>query len=760
MAVIGTFGSFTAARLGIYASQSALNVTGNNISNINTKGYTRQRLDLVSLHSSGYARYHNSFNLDIGYGVLTESVSQLRDPFMDIRYRDMNSNVGSYEAMVKGLDQVVDILDEVGQGKYDFGVIEGALNEAVQMLNNLNYRPGTDDYDTIVRSSLQSMTRFFNSYADSLAVVKENLTQDLKADVATINTTLEQIRDLNVQIRDAGLFGDKALELRDARNVLIDELSGYMKIDVRYDMEKIDEFSSVERINISIADSGTPPIKLVQGIYAAELEMPEMAALRNPAFDASNPQSNKYISQESDFRDPANPIIKYTNNAREALRGTAPNNAPILNDANAVANINNAGFALPAGFTLPADTQYDEANMGPYLIENPDGTFTGTGDRDAATQVPNALSRADERYNDDNRLWMQLKPLVDEKGKYMRDEYHQEVKEIVDLSDTQLYGSLQSKRELITEEGEFASADDIALDPDANIKRGVPYYQHAIDALAQMLAKTFNDANRLNFDQVKEAYVINAAGEFEGALDKAGNPIPEDYFDDIIQQIADVKADNTLTEKEKMDQVAALEQEAYDNMEQLRQGGQLVPEWAFYNGGVLLSNKGDGNDPTGITAANITIAKDWAIGSVRILNTKKPDIFDANNPDKPLAHTTANDNIFHMISLMDQKLDYRAGTIVGNAQDGDEIFFSGTFQEMLSNINLTLAMDKSTANSQYSSYTQKALNLENNRQSVSGVDLNDEATSMMMFQKSYSAACQLMTTLDSMLDKLINGTLR
>ena len=40
------------------------------------------------------------------------------------------------------------------------------------------------------------------------------------------------------------------------------------------------------------------------------------------------------------------------------------------------------------------------------------------------------------------------------------------------------------------------------------------------------------------------------------------------------------------------------------------------------------------------------------------------------------------------------------------------------------------------------------------------MDLNDEATNMMMYQKSYAAACQLMTTLDSMLDKLINGTLR
>ncbi len=96
MAVIGTFGSFTAARLGIYASQASLNLTGNNIANINTKGYTRQRLDLVSLHSDGNIRYANSYNLDIGYGVLAEGTSQLRDPFMDIRYRNEQSSVGAY----------------------------------------------------------------------------------------------------------------------------------------------------------------------------------------------------------------------------------------------------------------------------------------------------------------------------------------------------------------------------------------------------------------------------------------------------------------------------------------------------------------------------------------------------------------------------------------------------------------------------------------------------------------------------------------
>ena len=68
-------------------------------------------------------------------------------------------------------------------------------------------------------------------------------------------------------------------------------------------------------------------------------------------------------------------------------------------------------------------------------------------------------------------------------------------------------------------------------------------------------------------------------------------------------------------------------------------------------------------------------------------------------------------------------------------------------------------MDQYATTGKVETYTLLALDLENDRQSVSGVDLNEEATSMMQFSKSYSAACKLLTTLDSMLDKLINGTI-
>ena len=785
MAVIGTFGSFTAARLGIYASQSSLNVTGNNIANINTKGYTRQRMDLVSLHSDGNIRYANSYNLNIGYGVLAEGVSQLRDPFLDIRFRDENSKVGSYQAKLDCLEQMASILDEVGKGTGEFGIIEAQFNDLLAQLENFNGNAGVDVYDTTVRGSAESLTKLFRDYAEGLKTVENNKLNQLKEDVKTVNSLLTRIRDLSEQIREAGIHGDKALELRDDRNVYIDELSAYMKIDVSYDMEKIDEFSSVERINISIAGSGNPPIKLIQGIYGTQLTMPDTTAARNPAYNSSDPRCNRYISQESD---PASGKILYTDNEREALRDA--NGDLVWN------NVKGEAILQGLGYTGTLDQQFEE-KFAKYLILNDDGTVQGyTNDPDQATQVDNAVEGSEE-----NRLWMSLEPLKDARGKFMKDQYHKDITESVDLTDNQLYGSLQAIREFLTEKGEFSSADDRLFDPEATQKRGVQYYKKSLDALAKKFADELNKANRLEFSQVSEAYVtkeiadpndptkqIKVFIDKDGNViqDKDGNPITAAEFDQLgkdIERLDTLRADlkKVLADKTDPDRDQKLEdlrkeikdledtdipgrsEELYEKMELLRQSGDLTTEWAFYNGGVLFSNHGDTNDPTGINASNITIANSWSTGDVRILNTKKPDtlIEDPNGgPDKVLSHTTADDNIYHIINLINKDFDYLPSEIVDNAADGTKKYFTGSFQERLSDINSILALDGQTTATLYNNTTTQALVLENSRQSVSGVDLNDEATNMMVFQKSYAAACQLMTTLDSMLDKLINDTIR
>ena len=759
MAVIGTFGSFTAARLGIYAAQSSLNVTGNNIANINTKGYTRQRMDLVSLHSWGTARYANKMNHDIGYGVLCDSVSQLRDPFMDIRYRNEQSNVGASETWMDCLQQLAHVLDEVGDGD-DFGVIEKQFNEFAAQLQALKGNVGTEEYDTVVRANAEVLCNLLNNYSKALDTVENSQLKNLKDDVTSVNTILTQIRDLNAEIREAGIHGAKALELRDARNVLIDELSTYIKIDVSYDMEKIDEFNSVERLNINLADSGNPPTRLICGIFGTQLEMPETAPMRNPAYNFDNPND--------------------------------PKNAKILEDQGMyIAKINVDGT-----FEYTNNPVTEDMAKAEWLKTHDDLQGMPTPKEPWALPVNNVKIGDDNEH--DNRVWMNTQPLKDEKGRVFRDSDGKESQR-VELGDNSLYGSLQSLREFVTGKGEFSSKLDMQYNKNATTNRGVPYYRMSLDALAKKFADMFNDANRFDIDMVTKAYQVNDPDNPTAFIGKDGaavtytkadgtvENINPTEFDDLAKDIKDLEQlKKDLTENAKrtdLDPVAkeqerqriqaeinaiegkdggieARTQAAYEKMEILRQKGNLNTEYAYYNGGVMFSNNGDGDDPTNITAANITISKSWSVGEVRILDTKKPDTIVIGDDGKiTLTHSTANDNIAHMVNLMSQKLDYLPKDADPNAA-GDTRYFNGSFQERFADMSVILAVDQQTTTTLYNSYTIKSLNLENDRQSVAGVDLNDEATNMMTFQKSYSAACQLMTTLDSMLERLINGTLR
>ena len=279
MAVIGTFGQFTTARLAIYASQASLSVTGNNIANINTTGYTRQRMDLVSLYSTGQGKYANIFNTNVGYGVLTRGATQLRDPYLDIRYRNENAKLGANEETLDCLYQISSILDEVGKGTGDlegYGVIEAQLGLLKKALENQNTHAGSEEYDNLVRSAANVLCTYFNKAADDLADIKEHKVNELNESISDINKLLTNIRDLNVQIRTQGIYGEKALELRDARNVALDQLSKYMHINVEYSMERIDQFTEVEKLTVTIANSKGPdgePIKLVDGIYGGQIKI-------------------------------------------------------------------------------------------------------------------------------------------------------------------------------------------------------------------------------------------------------------------------------------------------------------------------------------------------------------------------------------------------------------------------------------------------------------------------------------------------------
>ena len=296
---VSTFGSFTTARLGLYASQKALEVTGHNIANINTTGYTRQVLRQDSLYIGGSDRYRSAFDVRVGAGVLPTGVSQLRDPYLDIRYRNELASVGATDAKLNGLQELAGILDEVGKGPEGDGIIELQFKDIYDQLQNLvTDGAGRADADRLVRSSAESLVRLFNSYASKLDGIEKDRINDFKQDLKSINNILDNIRNLNDSIRSSQIHGGDALELRDQRNLLIDDLSKMVKIDVTYEQEYIGADTYVEKLVIKMAGNGqgnnTEHSTLIDGIFGTNFSItqvpvdpadPTSALMDSPNFD-------------------------------------------------------------------------------------------------------------------------------------------------------------------------------------------------------------------------------------------------------------------------------------------------------------------------------------------------------------------------------------------------------------------------------------------------------------------------------------------
>lgn len=859
MAVIGTFSSFTTARLAIYASQASLNVTGNNIANINTQGYTRQRMDLVSLYSYGTAKFANIYNTNIGYGVLTNGATQLRDPYLDIRYRDENCKLGQNTEWLDGLTQMGRILDEVGKGKQGFGVIEAQLGSLKDSLQDLSNKLDSTEYDDLVRMEARTLATYFNSGAKELQTIWDNKKLELGDAVNDVNKLLTDIRDLNDKIRTQAIYKDKALELRDARNLALDKLSEYMHINVEYSMERIDQYTEVEKLTVTLADSKGPdgkPIKLVDGIYGAQISIQDKEPAMNPNADVmkilevmdrvkaeaeeANQITEDMITARTAQKRPdiekENPIDQppWTDRlavlekreiaaAQKKALADLLEQKPDATDAEKEAALAQgetdgkaaAADALQAEWDteinlrakaaatreLRAEQQaaIDQAVANSTEIQDAVAQFgkylktDGTATNELYKKDANGVVQVDEKGNpiylddvktyDNDKFLLQVEPLKDERDRLMVDPYTVSKRsEVVELDDTVLTGKIQAIREMLTEEGEYSSAQDagkgtedrLSDDPNAAIKRGIPYYQKALDSLAQKIADTFNKLNQMPMDKVyqmsDDQFYVDPDGNIVGAADP-GAEVQTPFLQSKDPKVNLTDADGKLVTRERLAKAEALladktatpeeQKEAYEDyetcMSALRENGLKDPVYGFYDGGVLFSNNGNTSDPSGITAENIAISYDWSRGPVRILNSTQPDYYD--DAGNLIKHSSLNDNILHMINVYDEKLDYYAKDIQPDADNATQAMFNGSFREVFTALSGTLADDAYATDGKVSSFELMTLDLENDRQSVSGVDLNEEATSMMQFSKSYAAACKLLTTLDSMLDKLINGTI-
>lgn len=224
-----SFSSYYVARSGIQNAQYNLRITGQNMSNVNTTGYTRQRLDSYAVGSSGNnMRYANVSDLAIGGGVDAKGVSQLRDPYLDVRYRLESGKVSKSGTEVNTLSSIEDIYDEISTNG-----INSQITDLIKQLNTLAGSPADTNLETIVKNSALLLTQAFHNAAEQLSQIRKQETDSfLSSGIDQANSLLQNIAQLNREIKSCDISQVPALELRDQRNQLLDQLSQQFNIRV------------------------------------------------------------------------------------------------------------------------------------------------------------------------------------------------------------------------------------------------------------------------------------------------------------------------------------------------------------------------------------------------------------------------------------------------------------------------------------------------------------------------------------------------
>lgn len=213
------------AYTGLLASNAALNTTSNNIANVQTNGYSRQQ---VNQQAASALRVFATYGC-AGAGVETLSVERIRDGFYDTKYWNNNARVGEYGMKEYYMRQVETYFDDNGKNA-GFKTIFDQL--MVTGLEELMKDPSNATAKSQFVGYAGALAEYFNGLAGNLEKVQKDVNSEIKSKVDEINSLAGEIATLNKQINTIELTGVIANELRDRRDLLIDQLSEIVSVDI------------------------------------------------------------------------------------------------------------------------------------------------------------------------------------------------------------------------------------------------------------------------------------------------------------------------------------------------------------------------------------------------------------------------------------------------------------------------------------------------------------------------------------------------
>ncbi len=269
------FSSFYTGTSGLQTSQNALNATGHNMSNLDTVGYVRQQAYLASnTYNTLSINTKSVANQQYGTGVTFAATRQVRDYFLDLTYRKESGRCSFYETSFGVMEEVETILGELNEVAF-----QESLSNLSTAIQELSKEPDSAVAQGLLVQSAAAFLERSQSVYSGLSAYQDNLNTNIGNMTNKINDYGNQIKWLNDQIRYIETAGiENANDLRDARNQLIDELSGMAKIEV----------SETTNGTVTVKLEGEPFV-VEDRVYEMALAMDETTGFYTPYWPHNTP---------------------------------------------------------------------------------------------------------------------------------------------------------------------------------------------------------------------------------------------------------------------------------------------------------------------------------------------------------------------------------------------------------------------------------------------------------------------------------------
>ena len=253
---------FEIGRTGIQANQQGLKAASQNITNVGTEGYSRQRAILEA------GRPQGGINPT---GVRVTDVTRLVDQFIEAQLTDTTQDFGRFNIRYDLLQRVETVFSET-----DSVGINNAVDRLFNAFRDLTTFPEESSQRTLVINEATALADTINLAAATLKQIRTDIDDAIGQNLSEVNTIASQIADLNSQIHFAESSGKTANDLRDRRVVLVNDIAELVNIET---VEMTDGLAIM--VGGQLLVSGDRNNTLVQVSDADNLGMNDVAVKRS-----------------------------------------------------------------------------------------------------------------------------------------------------------------------------------------------------------------------------------------------------------------------------------------------------------------------------------------------------------------------------------------------------------------------------------------------------------------------------------------------